>query len=406
MLRNKASAAKVAAQTSPPTITSALAAPRKGRFQRMCKFYVNGKKCPFQYRKGGCWDIHDLDARHTNLAKLNQTSSSTARAHKSNNPVTIRHNNHTTVDASNIKTHEISTLPGTSASKNHGITQIHKNETSAGTSASKNDSSTTRNIEEIKQLVTDMRTISITGGTSSRISQQAVSIFSVSSSPTSQRSAISTEVTMGSSGKVSRRAWDPLPSEWERWGKANLSPEAYAKIVAPHLEDLEDLEPGNVTDAFLKQPIEGYSWITKIDSVPGATTTFHDFGKLPSELREQIWKLAIADDSSTCRVRYEYELEDGWRDDRSLNPTKHIIKSRIVPLSRSPRFLLVNREARSIARDLRVYKWAFWTETSGTRCVFNFENDRLFLHPRCTNEYRRVGVPMRFWPTDANPPRR
>jgi hypothetical protein len=32
---------------------------------KQCKFYVNGKTCPYQKRDGGCWDIHDSEIQGT-----------------------------------------------------------------------------------------------------------------------------------------------------------------------------------------------------------------------------------------------------------------------------------------------------------------------------------------------------
>jgi hypothetical protein len=52
--------------------TSSTTSGRTKRFQnRQCRFYVNGQHCPYQNRKGGCLDIHDLAARRSNLASSN-----------------------------------------------------------------------------------------------------------------------------------------------------------------------------------------------------------------------------------------------------------------------------------------------------------------------------------------------
>lgn len=121
--------------------------------------------------------------------------------------------------------------------------------------------------------------------------------------------------------------------------------------------------------------------VAKAKFAPGVPTTFHHFSLLPFELRDQIWRCAIAEEKLNCRVEYQYELD-------TLD--RHIEK-RFVPLLRSPTFLLVNGETRELA--MKFYEKTFGTKDYQYReglCWFNFDADRLFLHTQNHKEYKNV----------------
>ena len=165
-----------------------------------------------------------------------------------------------------------------------------------------------------------------------------------------------------------KKNWDNS-NDWKSWAIHNLSGSTTSKFIAPYLPALiNGTAPLSIFATGLKTaPV-----------APGAATTFSKFGLLPFELREQIWKFALAAEKCDCRITYHYELD-------RIN--RHIEK-KFVPMNATPRFMHVNSEARALA--LKVYEKTFDTDDNPGTCWFNYEVDRLFLNTRHSFEYLEV----------------
>jgi hypothetical protein len=303
---------------------------------RQCKFYVNGKVCPFQNRTGGCLDIHDLKARRENiLAKTDQLKNGSKVAARQSLQLTKS----VEADRSALN-HEQPSVPSP---------QI----------AQAND-----------QFVPGITIPLITRGPAP---------FNFPESKKARSAAVK--------ARIVSKSWDNSPSEWESWGKCCLSPRNYDKIIEPYLDELS---VGIVSDAFLNEVLEGDT------SAAEAAATFRRFPELPKELRDQIWKDAIFDDSSTCRVGFRYDMRNTGHSE------SRIINSRIVALSRGPRFSLVNSESRAMAFKLKVYCNPLLANGASCKFLFNFRKDRLFLHPVTSQEYTHVSKLIHCVHTETN----
>lgn len=177
--------------------------------------------------------------------------------------------------------------------------------------------------------------------------------------PTTKHVASTELVTVGT--------WDSMPSKWEIFGRANLTPKRYDMIITPHLEDLKN---GIITYEFLDSP--------KFSS---PNRTFHPFPLLPLELRRKIWQHAIADQSNPLRVGFRYELQE-------LEGHKaRLINRGIQQLSRVSPLLNVCTELSEAVRDSKEWKVIFKSNGHPEGMAFNIKNDRLFLHLKNTSEY-------------------
>ena len=82
----QASIATEAQASKPAPKAQAYAGPKASEGARIhgrqCKFYINGNYCPFINRPGGCWNIHDIEARRANLAKLSALNQPHVTRHK------------------------------------------------------------------------------------------------------------------------------------------------------------------------------------------------------------------------------------------------------------------------------------------------------------------------------------
>ena len=165
-----------------------------------------------------------------------------------------------------------------------------------------------------------------------------------------------------------KRTWDTF-TDWEGWAVRNLSSRTASKFITPYLPALiNGTAPFRIFATGLTAP----------PIAPGAAAAFPKFGLLPFELRDQIWKCALATEKSDCRITYHYELDSA---------NGHI-KNRLVPMNATPRFMHVNSEARAVA--LKVYEKTFGTEDSPGTCWFNYDADRLFLNTRGSSQYLDV----------------
>ena len=177
--------------------------------------------------------------------------------------------------------------------------------------------------------------------------------------------------------RIDRKKWDFMPCAWEQWGRAQYSAEDYERIIAPYIHQLELDE---VPSEFLNQDLG----VLEMTSAPGVKSSFTHFGRLPRELRFQIWNYAILDLENSCRVGYRYDLENtGAYHSR-------IVNNKIVSLSPSPTFFLVSAESRLLANEAKCYKKVFGTNGRPGNCLFNFKKDRLFLHMNNFQEFKHV----------------
>jgi hypothetical protein len=289
--------------------------PRKGRIQgRHCRFYIHGQACPFQNRRSGCWDVHDLEARSANLAKRNLTSA--IQAQKQRNRVNV-------------------------ATRTKRPAQLN-------TFATMSDYDAT---SELLQKIKDL---------------------TIAKVPIVDSHAISNADPGHADAPAPKKNWDNS-NDWKSWAVHNLSDRTASKFIAPYLPALiNGTAPLSIFATGLKTA----------PMAPGAATTFPKFGLMPFELREQIWKFALAAEKCDCRITYHYELDQ-------IN--RHIEK-KFVPMNATPRFMHVNSEARALA--LKVYKKTFGTDDYSGTCWFNYQVDRLFLNTRHSSEYLEV---YGFW---------
>lgn len=213
------------------------------------------------------------------------------------------------------------------------------------------------------------------------------------SSPASHRSKCATESGISSSAEVSvdvghsigssSPASDkptPLPEvslsfpegHWRQWAAANFSDATTKNLLAPYVTALENgANPRKVFNMHYGS------------ERAGAADTFHNFPKLPVELREQIFEIALEDTRRNCRIKYERKIDTNGRHS----------ERRFIPLLCASPLLHVNRQSRDVIFRLNYYEKAFGTRGkmyAEGLCWFNFERDRLVLQTRGPWEYSEV----------------
>jgi hypothetical protein len=109
----------------------------------------------------------------------------------------------------------------------------------------------------------------------------------------------------------------------------------------------------------------------------GIPITFQRFAELPYELRELVWKMALAEDRYEVTLRWRFKFEFG-----------HYTHNKLVSESTSPRFLHVSRDTRELA--LKHYEKTFGTDTYRPSVYFNYDKDRLFIRGRGWRDYPEV----------------
>jgi len=160
--------------------------------------------------------------------------------------------------------------------------------------------------------------------------------------------------------------WATIPSHWESWARRNLEPADHAAI-RPFIEN------GMLDHGIM--PIELLSAKCKNAHIDAK---FPKFMLLPYELREIIWKKAVAGETGyEVRVEFKYELEAG-----------NMVKPRFKPSSGTSGLLCACFESRMIAR--KRYSRAFATHYSPAVTYINFKKDGLFLNVRYPSDWFKM----------------
>jgi hypothetical protein len=363
----KAQAPTITAKAQAPTITTkgraSTTTPKAGASTnahkgggihgRQCKFYVNGQPCPFVSRRGGCWNIHDLEARQANLAKLsalNQRNVTQFQQSQSQAVVPTQDSNHV---ALRILPEMITPGFAEYLSNPNPVVELPYGLQPPGLPH------LSTKAEDYQDGQVFVSTNDHSTAPSSPVSQKSSTAVGDNSSSISEPFPVES---------APEQHWD-FANHYGRWASLNLTPETAAKY-------LRDINKGRVPRELLSTSSEAPT------TVNGAATTFHQFTELPFELRDQIWRQAImAQDGRTCRVSFFVDYDTLGRP----------IERKILPMGKAPTFFLVNTESRTIAKQMYKCMKAFGTPDypAGT-CYFNFNVDRLFLNLKNSKEYGPV----------------
>lgn len=144
--------------------------------------------------------------------------------------------------------------------------------------------------------------------------------------------------------KRPRKTWDQ--DELADWARSNLNPETVDKLMIPYIL------AGRVPTKLFNSPC------TKDQR------TFHQFGALPGEIRNKIWRFAQLKGSRDVKVRF----------------TRRDAGNSIQPMTSPPPLLLVNRESRSLAQLYWSTTFDNFQNSCPASVYFHFKQDRLWIH--------------------------
>ncbi|KAG9247204.1 hypothetical protein BJ878DRAFT_539546 [Calycina marina] len=156
-------------------------------------------------------------------------------------------------------------------------------------------------------------------------------------------------------------SWDTIPSAWDRWARKNLNPTCYQTLL-PYILD------GSLDHGFWPKGLRDYD-------AKGCfrNAKFHRFGELPTEIKKEIWKYALANNNHVARVTVHFDrVQQGPKFFR----VNHAFRS----ANGGPPLLQTCCLSRVLAQQY--YELAFATEANDAMCFVNFDTSRIFLNTR------------------------